>query len=103
MVLFSLPKPGVKIAPHHGFLNTRLICHLPLVVPNDCGLRLGNEVHSWKKGELVVFDDSIEHEAWNNSQQNRVVLIFDIWRPELSELEREWVTSLLESIDTYDK
>jgi aspartyl/asparaginyl beta-hydroxylase (cupin superfamily) len=102
MVLFSLLKPNTKIAPHHGFLNTRLICHLPLMVPNDCGLRVGNEVHHWKKGELVVFDDSIEHEAWNNSQHNRIVLIFDIWRPELTELERKWVTKLLEAIDTYD-
>ncbi len=102
MVLFSLLKPGTTIAPHHGFLNTRLICHLPLVVPANCGLRVGNEVHHWQKGKLVAFDDSIEHEAWNKSNQNRVVLIFDIWRPELSKEERVWVTELLEAIDTFD-
>lgn len=101
MVLFSMLKSHTKIAPHHGFLNTRLICHLPLVVPNNCGLRVGNEIRNWKRGELVVFDDSIEHEAWNNSDQDRVVLIFDIWRPELSQQEREWVSTLLETIDTY--
>lgn len=102
MVLFSLLKPGTRIEPHHGFLNTRLICHLPLIVPDKCGLRVGNEVHHWQRGKVVAFDDSIEHEAWNNSEQNRVVLIFDIWRPELSRQEREWVSQLLEAIDTFD-
>lgn len=103
MVLFSLLKPGTRIAPHHGFLNTRLICHLPLVVPDNCGLRVGNQEHQWRKGEIVVFDDSIEHEAWNNSQENRIILIFDIWRPELTELERKWVSELLEAVDTFDE
>lgn len=102
MVLFSLLKPGTRIAPHHGFLNTRLICHLPLVIPAQCGLRVGNQVHEWQKGEVVIFDDSIEHEAWNNSEENRVVLIFDIWRPELTEQERAWVRQLLEAIDTFE-
>lgn len=101
MVLFSVLKPGTKIAPHHGFLNTRLICHLPLVVPPKCGLRVGNQVHEWQPGKLVIFDDSIEHEAWNDSEHTRVVLIFDIWRPELSLEERGLVSSLLEAVDSY--
>jgi aspartyl/asparaginyl beta-hydroxylase (cupin superfamily) len=100
-VLFSLLRPGARIPPHHGFLNTRLICHLPLIVPPDCALRVGNETRGWREGELVVFDDSIEHEAWNLSQELRVVLIFDIWRPELSETEQTLVAAMLESIDRF--
>jgi aspartyl/asparaginyl beta-hydroxylase (cupin superfamily) len=93
-VLFSLLRPGARIAPHTGTHNTRLICHLPLIVPPGCGFRVGNEVRSWEEGKLLIFDDSIEHEAWNNSAQDRVVLIFDIWRPDLSEQERREIGAL---------
>lgn len=99
--LFSLLRPGAHIPPHHGFLNTRLICHLPLIVPPGCELRVGNETRPWRQGEVVVFDDSIEHEAWNRSQELRVVLLFDIWRPELTDRERALVAAMLESIDRY--
>lgn len=95
-VLFSLLKAGAHIPPHTGMLNTRLICHLPLIIPNNCGLRVGNKTVEWKPGQLIIFDDSINHEAWNHSNQDRLVLIFDIWRPELSERERELVSKLLE-------
>jgi aspartyl/asparaginyl beta-hydroxylase (cupin superfamily) len=101
MALFSVLKPGVRIAPHHGFLNTRLICHLPLVVPPGCFLRVGNDTREFGKGQAWVFDDSIEHEAWNSSNEPRVILIFDIWRPELSEEERALVAALLEAVDSY--
>jgi len=100
-VLFSLLRPGARIPPHHGFMNTRLICHLPLIVPPACGLRVGNETRAWTEGELMVFDDSIEHEAWNSSAELRVVLLFDVWRPELSDKERALVGGMLESIDRY--
>jgi hypothetical protein len=99
--LFSLLRPGAHIPPHHGFLNTRLICHLPLIVPAGCELRVGNETRPWREGEVVIFDDSIEHEAWNRSQEPRVVLLFDIWRPELTDQERALVAAMLESIDRY--
>ena len=101
MVLFSVLRPGAHIKPHHGFLNTRLICHLPLIVPQNCAIRVGNETRTWQKGELMVFDDSIEHEAWNRSDQTRVVLIFDIWRPELTLEEQQQVSTLLAAIDSY--
>jgi hypothetical protein len=101
-VLFSLLRPGARIPPHHGFLNTRLICHLPLIVPTRCGLRVGNETREWRKGELLIFDDSIEHEAWNLSGELRVVLIFDVWRPELSEQERALASAMLTAIDRFD-
>jgi aspartate beta-hydroxylase len=95
-VLFSRLRPHAHIPPHCGMLNTRLICHLPLILPSGCRLRVGNETRAWKMGEALAFDDSIEHEAWNDSGETRVVLIFDVWRPELTAEERELVTAMLE-------
>jgi aspartyl/asparaginyl beta-hydroxylase (cupin superfamily) len=104
IVLFSRLAARTHIPRHHGMLNTRLICHLPLVVPANCGaLRCGNEQRSWREGETLIFDDSIEHEAWNNSNQERVVLLFDIWRPELTQEERELVTQVLEIVREYNE
>lgn len=100
-ILFSRLAPGAHIPPHTGFLNTRLICHLPLIVPSGCHLRVGNERREWRTGEAWVFDDTIEHEAWNTSDQPRVVLIFDIWRPELTPQEREQVAALMAAIDAF--
>ncbi len=102
-VLFSLLRPGAHIPPHNGFLNTRLICHLPLITPPDCALRVGAFTREWVQGRTLIFDDTIEHEAWNRSDQMRVVLLFDIWRPELTATERTLVTALLESIEAYDE
>ncbi|NUR44826.1 MAG: aspartyl/asparaginyl beta-hydroxylase domain-containing protein [Sphingomonas sp.] len=96
-VMFSLLKAGARIEPHTGMFNTRLVCHLPLIVPPKCIFRVGNEVREWREGKLFIFDDTIEHEAWNDSDQDRVVLIFDIWRPELSEQEKAELTALLMS------
>lgn len=95
-VMFSLLRAGARINPHTGVHNARLTCHLPLIVPPDCGFRVGNEVRQWEEGKLLIFDDSIEHEAWNGSAQDRVVLIFDIWRPELSAQERQELTALFQ-------
>ena len=99
IALFSKLRPDTRIPAHHGMVNTRLICHLPLIVPEDCGaLRVGSEQRAWTEGELLIFDDSIEHEAWNESDRERVVLLFDIWRPELSDAERGLVTSILSAV-----
>ena len=100
-ILFSQLRPGTKIPPHTGMLNTRLICHLPLIVPEKCGFRVGNQTREWVEGKAWLFDDTIEHEAWNGSDKLRVVLIFDVWRPELSEDERRLVTAMIEAIDAY--
>jgi len=100
-ILFSLLQPGARIAPHTGFINTRLICHLPLFTPPDCGFRVGNEERPWITGKTFVFDDTIEHEAWNSSDQTRVVLLFDIWRPELSTQEQGLIASLLQGVDSF--
>lgn len=102
IALFSRLKAKTHIPSHNGMVNTRLICHLPLVVPEDCGtLRVGNEQRPWVEGELLIFDDSIEHEAWNNSDRDRVVLLFDVWRPELDDEERHLVTALLGAVQKY--
>jgi aspartyl/asparaginyl beta-hydroxylase (cupin superfamily) len=93
-VVFSMLKAGARIAPHTGMFNTRLICHLPLIVPPGCRFRVGNEVREWEVGKLMIFDDTIEHEAWNEGDGDRVVLIFDIWRPELTDREMHELTAL---------
>lgn len=100
-VLFSLLRPGAHIPPHNGFVNTRLICHLPLIVPPACALRVGNETRIPVEGKAWLFDDTIEHEAWNRSDRTRVILLFEIWRPELSEEERALVSAMFEAIDSY--
>ena len=97
-VLFSKLKPGARIDPHNGLLNCRLICHLPLAVPTGCGLRVGDERRNVVRGEAWAFDDSINHEAWNDSGDDRIVLIFDVWHPDLTEQERRDITSLLEAV-----
>jgi aspartyl/asparaginyl beta-hydroxylase (cupin superfamily) len=74
---------------------------LPLIVPEGCGLRVGNETRAWREGEALIFDDSIEHEAWNTSDRVRVVLLFDIWRPELTEGERKLVAALMAAVGSF--
>ena len=101
VAFFSALKPGTHIPPHHGATNTRLTVHLPLIIPPDCALRVGGETHVWKPGELVLFDDTIQHEAWNFSDQLRVVLIFDIWHPMLTGLEKRLVAHTVEGIMAY--
>lgn len=100
-IMFSQLRPGAHIRPHTGVVNTRLVCHLPLIVPEGCWFRVGNETRRWETDKAWVFDDTIEHEAMNESDRTRVVLIFDVWRPELSLEERELVTVLLRALDAY--
>jgi aspartyl/asparaginyl beta-hydroxylase (cupin superfamily) len=82
-------------------VNTRLICHLPLVVPPGCSFRVGNDKRPVAEGKAWVFDDTIEHEAWNASNATRVILLFEIWRPELTQEERDLVSTIFESIDEH--
>jgi aspartate beta-hydroxylase len=100
-VLFSLLRAGTHIPPHTGEVNTRLICHLPLLVPEKCALRVGNDTRAPVEGKAWVFDDTIEHEAWNASERTRVVLLFEVWRPELTVEERALVSAMFEAIDAY--
>ena len=98
-VFFSILKAGSHIPPHTGVTNVRSIVHLPLIVPLGCAFRVGGETREWRKGEAFVFDDTIEHEAWNRSGEDRAVLIVDTWNPHLSEHERTMVCRLYEATD----
>jgi len=93
--MFSLLAPRTRIPPHTGVANTRLVCHLPLIVPPGCGFRVGASTWEWRVGEAFAFDDTIEHEAWNDSNQLRVVLIIDLWAPALSTEEREAIAAVI--------
>ncbi|MEG8018916.1 aspartyl/asparaginyl beta-hydroxylase domain-containing protein [Sphingomonas sp. LR55] len=88
-VFFSLLRPGTRLPAHTGVSNVRAIIHLPLIVPDKCGFRVGGETREWRVGEAWAFDDTIEHEAWNRSDQLRAILIFDVWNPYLTEVERD--------------
>jgi hypothetical protein len=93
--MFSLLAPRTRIPAHTGVANTRLVCHLPLIVPPGCGFRVGAETRSWQPGTAFVFDDTIEHEAWNDSAELRVVFIFDLWAWALGEAERRAVAAIV--------
>jgi aspartyl/asparaginyl beta-hydroxylase (cupin superfamily) len=88
-VFFSLLKPGAHLPAHTGVSNVRTIIHLPLIVPPGCTFRVGGETRTWKVGEAWAFDDTIEHEAWNRSDQMRAILIFDVWNPHIAPIERD--------------
>jgi aspartyl/asparaginyl beta-hydroxylase (cupin superfamily) len=96
---FSMLKPHRRIPPHTGVTNTRAIIHLPLIVPQGCGFRVGGEVRPWVVGKPFAFDDTIEHEAWNDSDELRSVLIFDVWNPHLTERERDIIARYYEAAD----
>jgi len=99
--LFSLLKAGTEIPPHNGLINTRLICHLPLIIPEGCGLRVGPETRSWTPGSVMIFDDTIEHTAWNRSAEDRIILLFDTPNPHLNEGEHDAVRDLFRAIHDF--
>ena len=88
-VFFSLLKAGQHITPHFGQSNHSLTVHLPIVVPKGGYLTVANQKRYWQKGNPIVFDDSFEHEAINPSNEDRIVLIFSIWHPDLSIEEQQ--------------
>jgi aspartate beta-hydroxylase len=98
---FSILDKKSHIPPHCGVTNSRLIVHLPLVVPGNCRFRVGSETREWKVGKAWVFDDTIEHEAWNDSDVPRAVLIFDTWHPGLTSGERELLRTAVPAIKDY--
>jgi aspartyl/asparaginyl beta-hydroxylase (cupin superfamily) len=101
--MFSLLAPGAHIPPHTGVANTRLVCHLPLIVPEGCWFRVGAERRLWEVGKAWVFDDTIEHEALNPSADLRVIFIVDCWHPGLSAGERSAVTAVMAASDAADQ
>lgn len=101
VALFSALKPHTHIPPHTGISNARLLTHLPLIVPPHCQFRVGNSVRSWVPGQAWVFDDTIEHEARNDSDELRVILIFDVWHPALSDAEKHMISALARAQDAF--
>lgn len=99
--MFSLLKPKTRIPPHTGVTNVRLLTHLPLIVPESCGFRVGNQTREWVPGQAFVFDDTIEHEAWNDSDKLRVVMIFDVWHPHLTPAERALITAMSDATNAF--
>lgn len=98
-ICFSVLRPGTHILPHHGVTNLRLVMHLPLLVPPDCALNVIDAgAHAWQEGQLVMFDDTYRHEAWNRSNASRVILLMDCWNPHLTPVEREAGRRLIETI-----
>ncbi|WP_432161040.1 aspartyl/asparaginyl beta-hydroxylase domain-containing protein [Streptomyces sp. NRRL F-5630] len=96
MTYFSVLDPGTHIAAHTGFTNAHLRCHLGLITPEGARIRVGDETREWQRGKAFVFDDSYEHEVWNDSDEGRGVLLFDIWHPELTEIEIRAISHLME-------
>jgi len=98
---FSILDAKSHIPPHTGVTNSRLIVHLPLVVPTQCRFRVGSETREWREGAAWVFDDTIEHEAWNDSDVPRAILILDTWHPALTRAERELIRAAVPAIKDY--
>lgn len=93
--------PRTHIPPHNGVTNARVTVHLPLIIPPGCGFRVGDDTREWEPGRAWVFDDTILHEAWNDSDEPRVILIFDVWHPLLDEAERDYLTTALRGYDSH--
>ena len=103
-VCFSVIRPHSTIMPHHGVTNTRLVMHLPLIIPGDCALDIiDGEPHRWREGELMMFDDTFQHGAWNRTDQARLIVLMDCWNPHLSAAERVAVARVVEVIDTIQR
>lgn len=93
--MFSALDARTHIPPHTGSTNVRLLCHLPLILPGPARFRVGNETREWKMGQAWVFDDTIDHEAWNDADSLRVILIIDVWNPFLEPGERDLITAMM--------
>jgi aspartate beta-hydroxylase len=103
-ICFSLLAPGTHIRPHYGVTNVRSVMHLPLLVPPDCSLNIiGAGEHVWREGELMMFDDTFQHEAWNRSTEPRLILLMDCWNPMLTAVERAAMSVLIHTISLLHK
>ncbi|WP_298198760.1 aspartyl/asparaginyl beta-hydroxylase domain-containing protein [Novosphingobium sp.] len=101
VAFFSLLKPQTRIPPHTGATNIRSIIHLPLIVPAGCTFRVGNDTRPWIEGEAFAFDDTIEHEAVNPTDDLRAVLIIDAWNPFIGAGERELIRHWIRELDAH--
>ena len=98
---FSVLQPGTRIPPHTGLANTKLTVHLPLSVNSECMLSVGGEARAWVADSITLFDDSFVHEACNLGQTDRIVLITEIWHPELSAAERQGLSAVVASYEQW--
>lgn len=100
-VYFSGLPSGTHLRAHCGEHNIRLRLHLGLIVQPECQIRVGTEIRSWEAGACIVFDDSFEHEVWNNSEITRIVLIVDLWHPDLTRTEIMALEYLITRLQIY--
>lgn len=91
---FSILRAGTHLPAHYGQSNYKLTAHLPLIIPSKCGIRVGGETRNWRRGECLVFNDTFLHDAWNESEQDRAVLIFEVWNPHVESAEIAAIQSL---------
>ncbi|MBS1647963.1 MAG: aspartyl/asparaginyl beta-hydroxylase domain-containing protein [Bacteroidetes bacterium] len=89
-ISINLIEPHSKVKPHSGDTNAIIRCHLGLKIPPDCGLRVNEETTTWQEGKVLGFIDAFEHEAWNNSGETRIIILFDILKPEYLRKKR-WI------------
>lgn len=99
--MFSALAPQTHIPPHEGVSNVRLVCHLPLIVPEGCTFRVGNETRPWRAGQAWVFDDNLNHEAHNQSDEVRIIFMFDVWNPFLNETEKALIAETMGLMDEF--
>jgi len=99
LIYFSATTPGTHIKPHRGHTNFRLRCHLGLDISENCGIKVGSETRTWKEGKCLLFDDSFLHESWNYGERTRIVLVVDVWHPDLTDIEIQALKGLRKNIN----
>jgi aspartate beta-hydroxylase len=94
-IFVSRLQPGTVIASHRGPTNTRIRCHLAIQIPSgDCGIEVGGERRTWHEGACLMLNDHLEHSVWNRTETARIVLVVDVWHPDLTEVEKTLLTGL---------
>jgi aspartate beta-hydroxylase len=95
LIYLSRMGPNTHVVAHQGNSNVRLRCHLPLSIPDgDCAIRVGSDTRRWEEGKCIVFDDTFEHEVWNRTSRDRMVLLIDLWHPGLTDCERDGLEAI---------
>lgn len=99
--MFTKLHPGSHITPHSGGSNAVLTCHLGLVIPPGCEIRVDSEIRGWTEGKCLIFDDSYMHEVWHRGTETRMVILWDIWHPDLTPIEIEVLQLIFPIVDKY--
>ncbi|XP_074550056.1 aspartyl/asparaginyl beta-hydroxylase-like isoform X2 [Halichoeres trimaculatus] len=94
-IKFSVMQPGTHVWPHTGPTNCRLRMHLGLVIPKrGCKIRCTDQTREWEEGKVLIFDDSFEHEVWQDADSYRLIFIVDVWHPELTAYQRQTLSPI---------